>query len=91
MVYVTAMELVRDATVPVSGAPPAKRHRWPIWAVAAVVIVGGSLWYGLGRAGGISRTEALAACAASIGGDPLTPLTTVKPVAVGVGRGLLSV
>jgi len=65
---------------------PAKgKYRLPIWCVAATLIVGGSLWYGFGRGEGISRSQALAACAASVvDSNPLAPIARVQPAVVGL-------
>ena len=83
MMKVTATELTRDETASTI-TPPARKYRWLNWSVVVVLIVGGSLWYEFGRGGGISRNQALAACAASIGANPLTPLTSVQPAVVGL-------
>src|ERR1700679_1947187 len=62
-----------------------RKYRWLIWCVAAVVILAASLLYGFGRAGGVSRSEALTGCAIPVSNSSTATVTNIQPAVVGLG------
>lgn len=79
---VATTALTRDET---AVTPSAKKYWLLPWCAAAVLVVGGSLWYGFGRGdGGMSRSDALAACG-PFTSSPLPSVASIQPAVVGLG------
>lgn len=63
-----------------------RKYRWLIWCVVTVVILTGSLLYGFGRAGGVSRSEALTGCDIPVSNSASATVRNIQPAVVGLGN-----
>jgi hypothetical protein len=76
-----------DATTqtPDAASIDARKRRWTIWGVVAVIAIGG-LWFGLSRSSGPTVASTVADCSQGFeNGSNASPVTNMQPGVVGLG------
>jgi hypothetical protein len=77
---------ISDEPMKPTVATQVRRFRWLIWCAVAAIIVAGTFFYGFGQAGGVSRSDALAACAMRFGTNSSLNVADIQPAVVGLGN-----